>query len=95
MVNVLHRFHHLKTGEEGDVNFGFFTTFTDRLLGTAYYDKDRVIGSDDLGIAAQPNYPITYLSQLIHPLGRKKKLTTVLIRSQPNSAIACKQPVAV
>jgi len=74
VVNVLHRFHHLNTGKEGDVNFGLFTTFTDHLLGTVYYDKGRVIGSDELGIAAQPNYPINYLSQLIHPFRPQEKL---------------------
>lgn len=72
VVNVLHRFHHLKTAEEGDVNFGLFTTFTDNLLGTVYYDKARVIGSDDLGIAAQPNYPVSYLSQLVQPFRAEK-----------------------
>ena len=66
-VNILHRFHHLKTAEEGDVNFGLFTTFTDRLLGTAFFDRDRVIISDDLGIASQPEYPINYLDQLVQP----------------------------
>ncbi|MCR9240900.1 MAG: sterol desaturase family protein [Rhodobiaceae bacterium] len=73
-VNVVHRFHHLKTGEEGDVNFGLFTTFTDRLLGTAFYDKNRIIGTHDLGIAAQPNYPITYWRQLVQPFGPQEKI---------------------
>jgi sterol desaturase/sphingolipid hydroxylase (fatty acid hydroxylase superfamily) len=66
-VNVVHRFHHLKTAEEGDVNFGLFTTLTDRLLGTAYYDGERVIGSDDIGIGAQPDYPVGYLDQMLEP----------------------------
>ncbi|GJL67336.1 MAG: hypothetical protein NPIRA05_23070 [Nitrospirales bacterium] len=66
-INVVHRFHHLKTAEEGDVNFGLFTSLTDFFLGTAYYDKRRVIASDDLGIGDQPNYPKSYLSQLLQP----------------------------
>ncbi len=66
-INVVHRFHHLKTAKEGDVNFGLFTNLTDRLLGTAYYDKDRIIGSDDMGIGNAPDYPIEYLQQLIEP----------------------------
>ena len=70
-VNVVHRFHHLKTAEEGDVNFGLFTTLTDHLLGTAYYDKDRVIGSNDIGIEAEPNYPVDYVQQLIQPFRTK------------------------
>jgi len=63
----VHRFHHLKNAAEGDVNFGLFTTFWDRLLGTAYYDRSRSFSSDDLGIGDQPNYPTGYLSQLIKP----------------------------
>ncbi|MBL4790093.1 MAG: sterol desaturase family protein [Kordiimonadaceae bacterium] len=74
VVNVLHRFHHLKTGEEGDVNFGLFTTFTDHLLGTAFYDEGKVIGSEDLGIAAQPNYPVSYLKQLAQPFRKQESV---------------------
>jgi sterol desaturase/sphingolipid hydroxylase (fatty acid hydroxylase superfamily) len=66
-VNVVHRFHHLKTAEEGDVNFGLFTSLTDYLLGTVHYDKNRTIGANDLGIGDQPDYPVGYLSQLIQP----------------------------
>jgi len=66
-INVVHRFHHLKTAEEGDVNFGLFTSLTDYCLGTAYYDKRRTIVSDDLGIGDQPDYPVGYLRQLIQP----------------------------
>ncbi len=35
-INVVHRFHHLNNAEEGDVNFGLFTSLTDRLLGTVW-----------------------------------------------------------
>lgn len=66
-INAVHRFHHLKTAAEGDVNFGLFTTLTDRLLGTCYYDKDRTITSEDMGIATQANYPINYIEQLTEP----------------------------
>lgn len=66
-INVIHRFHHLNNAEEGDVNFGLFTTMTDRVLGTAYYDKAKVIGVDNLGIAEQPNYPKGYMRQLFQP----------------------------
>lgn len=66
-VNVVHRFHHLKTAEEGDVNFGLFTSLTDYVLGTVHYDRNRVIGTNDLGIGDQPDYPVGYLSQLIQP----------------------------
>lgn len=72
-INELHRFHHLDTAEEGDVNFGLFTTLTDRLLGTAYYDKDRVIRSENLGISSSPNYPVSYITQMKEPF-RKLRL---------------------
>jgi len=70
-INVVHRFHHLKTAEEGDVNFGLFTSLTDYFLGTVYYDAKRVFRSDDLGIGDQPDYPTQYLHQLIHPFRRQ------------------------
>lgn len=66
-INQIHRFHHLNTAAEGDVNFGLFTTLTDRLLGTAYYDDEKVIGVEDLGISTAPNYPIDYLAQITEP----------------------------
>ena len=66
-INEVHRFHHLNTAEEGDVNFGLFTSLTDYLLGTAYYDKEKVIRSENLGISSTPNYPVAYLAQMIEP----------------------------
>ena len=71
-INAVHRFHHLNTEEEGDVNFGLFTTLTDRLLGTAYFDSERTIGTKDLGIASTPNYPADYWQQLMQPFRRDK-----------------------
>lgn len=65
--NSVHRFHHLNTSKEGDVNFGLFTTFTDYLLGTVYFDKHRTITIEDRGISTQPDFPIGYFSQLIEP----------------------------
>jgi sterol desaturase/sphingolipid hydroxylase (fatty acid hydroxylase superfamily) len=61
-----HRLHHLRWPAAGDVNFGLFTLVWDRLLGT-YAAPGRVVTSDHLGIAAQPDYPVTYLSQLAQP----------------------------
>lgn len=61
-----HRFHHMKYGDAGDVNFGLFLTVWDRLLGT-YVDGDYRIGSRDLGIGTRPDYPDAYLRQLLEP----------------------------
>lgn len=66
-INSVHRFHHLNMAKEGDVNFGLFTTLTDRLIGTAYFDSERAISTKDLGIASEPNYPTNYWQQLMQP----------------------------
>lgn len=63
----VHRFHHLKSGREGNVNFGLFTTLWDRLLGTASFDPRRRFASDDLGIEDAPGYPSSYIGQLTKP----------------------------
>ncbi len=72
-INSVHRFHHLNTAKEGDVNFGLFTTLTDRFLGTAYFDSERAISTKDLGIASEPNYPTNYWQQLMQPFQRNRR----------------------
>jgi sterol desaturase/sphingolipid hydroxylase (fatty acid hydroxylase superfamily) len=67
-LNEGHRFHHLKWGGVGDVNFGLFTLLYDHLLFRSFsYDRDKVFTSDDLGIAKQPDFPTAYLAQLAEP----------------------------
>jgi sterol desaturase/sphingolipid hydroxylase (fatty acid hydroxylase superfamily) len=67
----LHRFHHIKYGRAGDVNFGLFFTFWDRwLLSSAFDGRGYELSSDDLGIGARPDYPVKYLAQLVEPLRR-------------------------
>lgn len=66
-LNEGHRFHHLKWAGIGDVNFGLFTLIWDHLLGTFSYDSARRFTSDQLGMAAKPNYPNAYLAQLAEP----------------------------
>ncbi|WP_107660350.1 sterol desaturase family protein [Nocardia suismassiliense] len=66
-LNEGHRFHHLKWAGIGDVNFGLFTLIWDHLLGTFSFDPQRRFTSDDLGMAAKPNYPDAYLAQLAEP----------------------------
>jgi sterol desaturase/sphingolipid hydroxylase (fatty acid hydroxylase superfamily) len=68
--NAAHRFHHLKWPGRGDVNFGFFTSLWDRLLGTWHHEPTRRFTSDDLGIANEPAYPVGYLEQLAAPFRR-------------------------
>lgn len=65
--NRPHRFHHLASADEGDVNFGLFTTIWDRwLLGTAI-DGDRRFGPGDLGVAGRPDYPVAWSAQMVEP----------------------------
>ncbi|MFI7524370.1 sterol desaturase family protein [Nocardia salmonicida] len=66
-LNEGHRFHHLKWAGIGDVNFGLFTLVWDHLLRTYSYDPHRRFSSDDLGMAAKPDYPVGYLAQLAEP----------------------------
>ncbi len=63
----LHRLHHRKEPGRGDVNFGLFTTIGDRLFGTLDADRTTRLGSGDLGIEAEPDYPVGYFDQLARP----------------------------
>ncbi|MET1076870.1 MAG: sterol desaturase family protein [Pseudomonas sp.] len=63
----VHRFHHLKYGQVGDVNFALFFSVWDRLLGTHFRHPGYRLAPDDLGIGSQPNYPDAYLAQLLEP----------------------------
>ncbi|BDT85530.1 sterol desaturase family protein [Nocardia cyriacigeorgica] len=69
-LNEGHRFHHLKWAGIGDVNFGLFTLIWDHLLRTYSYDPHRRFHSTDLGMAAKPDYPTSYLAQFAEPFTR-------------------------
>lgn len=64
----VHRFHHMKYGRAGDVNFGLFFTLWDWLLGTAFHTDQYRMGSGDLGIGSRADFPVDYLGQLLDPL---------------------------
>ncbi|CAN7302699.1 sterol desaturase family protein [Mycolicibacterium frederiksbergense] len=66
-LNEGHRFHHLKWAGIGDVNFGLFTLVWDHLMRTYNYDSTRRFDSTQLGMAAKPDYPTSYLRQMIYP----------------------------
>ena len=63
----VHRFHHMKYGRAGDVNFGLFFNLWDWLLGTAFYRDGYRMGSQDLGIGSRPDFPVAYTAQLRDP----------------------------
>ena len=66
----VHRFHHRRHADVGNVNFGLFTTLWDRLLGTAVDDPQLRFRPGDFGIGDQPRYPRAYLAQLLAPFRR-------------------------
>lgn len=81
----LHRFHHMKYGRAGDVNFGLFFTLWDWLLGTGFYTENYRIGAGDLGIGSRPDFPRDYMAQLFDPfepaaLGKEPKVPDGLRR---------------
>lgn len=69
-----HRFHHLNSARDGDVNFGLFTMIWDWLLGTASFDPNRTFETTDLGIEDNESYPTSYLSQLLEPFRADRSL---------------------
>lgn len=66
-LNQCHRFHHFKWADIGDVNFGLFTLIWDHIMGTYSYDPSRAISSQQIGIAAKPDYPTRYWPQITYP----------------------------
>lgn len=69
----LHRYHHIRYGKAGDVNFGLFFTLWDHLLGTAFDGDGYRLRSMDLGIGSRPDYPRAYWAQLVEPFRRQKE----------------------
>ena len=63
----VHRFHHMKYGRAGDVNFGLFFNLWDWLLGTAYYRDGYRMGPGDLGVGSRPDFPVDYGAQMLDP----------------------------
>lgn len=63
----VHRFHHMKYGRAGDVNFGLFFNLWDWLLGTAFYREGYRMGPGDLGVGSRPDFPLEYVAQLRDP----------------------------
>lgn len=66
-LNEGHRFHHLKWAGIGDVNFGLFTLVWDHLFRTFSFDPSRRFSSEDLGMAAKPDYPLPWGAQMREP----------------------------
>ena len=63
----VHHLHHVNWGTEGDCNFGLLLTVWDRMLGTFSARPPRPITSTDMGIDEVPNFPKSYIEQLLFP----------------------------
>ncbi|WP_025126918.1 sterol desaturase family protein [Pseudomonas sp. PH1b] len=83
----VHRFHHMKYGRAGDVNFGLFFNLWDWLLGTAFYRHDYSIRQGDLGIGSRPDYPVDYWPQLLEPFRTQR------YKAEPKVPEALRRPV--
>ena len=63
----LHRWHHSRTPEESDHNFGNNLIVWDALFGTRFLPRDRSVGP--LGLL-DPDYPLGFLAQMRSPFLR-------------------------
>jgi sterol desaturase/sphingolipid hydroxylase (fatty acid hydroxylase superfamily) len=67
-IGRIHHLHHVNWGKEGDCNFGLFLTLWDRLFGTFHPEPSRPITASDMGVDEVPDFPKSYLEQLVFPL---------------------------
>jgi len=66
-IGPVHRLHHVNWTGEGDVNFGLFFNFWDRMLGTFRLAAPVAPVAGDIGIDGRPYFPQSYLRQLVLP----------------------------
>ena len=66
-IGRIHHLHHVNWGTEGDCNFGLLLTVWDKLLGTYAAEPSRPITANDMGIDELPNFPKSYIEQLLLP----------------------------
>lgn len=62
----LHRWHHSTDPREGNANYGAVLNVWDHLFGTFFWPRGRRFAGP-VGIAAMPDFPRGYLSQLASP----------------------------
>ena len=73
----LHRWHHSKTTQEANHNYGQNVIVWDLVFGTFFWPKDRE-PPEDIGIPDLPTFPMTFWQQLASPFtwGRIKRAST-------------------
>jgi sterol desaturase/sphingolipid hydroxylase (fatty acid hydroxylase superfamily) len=67
----LHRWHHSRTIEEANTNFGQTISIWDWVFGTRFLPEDRE-PPRDIGIADLPNFPMTWWAQILAPFRWRK-----------------------
>ncbi|MEM7360589.1 MAG: sterol desaturase family protein [Pseudomonadota bacterium] len=79
-MTELHRWHHSKNIHESDRNFGNNLIIWDIVFGTFYYPKGKTV--DDIGLI-NPDYPKTYLGQLVAPFADRDISKPVGYKREP------------
>jgi sterol desaturase/sphingolipid hydroxylase (fatty acid hydroxylase superfamily) len=62
----LHRWHHSKTIDEANHNYGQTVSIWDTVFGTRFLPPDRS-PPKEIGIADLPNFPMTWWAQILSP----------------------------
>lgn len=85
-IGQIHHLHHVNWGTEGDCNFGLFFNIWDRMLGTFHPEPPRPITAKDMGIDELPQFPKSYLDQLVLPWRYKPGQGVQDLRRPPTAA---------
>lgn len=67
----LHRWHHSRSLEEANANYGSNLIVWDLVFGTFRWDRQRT-PPEDIGLADMPRFPTRYLGQLLSPFRWRK-----------------------
>jgi sterol desaturase/sphingolipid hydroxylase (fatty acid hydroxylase superfamily) len=70
-VAPAHRHHHIASAEDGNVNFGLFTSLWDHLLGTFILTQRRTPRAGELGVEGEADFPRGYAAHLLAPFTRR------------------------
>ena len=79
----LHRWHHSRSREEADHNYGDNFIFWDIVFGTYYRPRDREV--EALGIAGLGAFPKSFLAQLAAPL----RWRSIEAASRAHAPVSC------
>ena len=66
-IGRIHHLHHVNWGTEGDCNYGLLLTLWDKLIGTFEAKPPRPISAKDMGVDELPNFPRSFIEQMILP----------------------------